>query len=136
MILLTVVASDTIPSSKSNSHSDNNISPEWNDFVEAAHHEARDAFKFWIRSSKPRYGEVFDDTNTSRAKFKYVLRQCRRNEASVRADILARDLSRKDTKLFWKHASKQNNSSTSLADTIGGATGRESIASMWQWYLL
>ena len=68
---------------------------------------------------------------TSRAKFKYLLRQCRRNEASVRADILAKDLCKKDTKLFWKHVSKQNNSSTSLAHTVGGATGRESIASMW-----
>ena len=27
--------------------------------------------------------------------------------------------------------SKQNNSSTDLADTVGGATGRDSIASMW-----
>ena len=128
---LHTAASDTIPSSKSNSHSVNNITPGWNDFVKAAHSEARDAFKFWIRSSKPRQGEVFDDMKTSRAKFKYLLRQCRRNEASVRADILARELCKKDTKLFWKHVSKQNNSSTSLADTVGGATGRESIASMW-----
>ena len=93
---LHTAASDTIPSSKSNSHSVNNITPGWNDFVKAAHSEARDAFKFWIRSSKPRQGEVFDDMKTSRAKFKYLLRQCRRNEASVRADILAKDLCKKD----------------------------------------
>ena len=128
---LHTAASDTIPSSKSNSHSVNNITPGWNDFVKAANSEARDVSTFWIRSSKPRYGEVFDDVKTSRAKFRYLLRQCRRNEASVRADIITRDLCKKDTKLFWKHVSKQNNSSTSLADTVGGATGRESIAFMW-----
>ena len=91
-------ASDCIPSSKSNCLRDKNITPGWNDFVKAAHSDARDAFKCWIRSSKPRYGEVFEDMKTSRAKFKYVLRQCRRNEASIRDDILARDLCMKDTK--------------------------------------
>ena len=68
---------------------------------------------------------------TSRSKFKYLLRQCKRNQASIRADILARDLCKKDPKSFWKNVSKQNNSSTNLADTVGGATGRDSIASMW-----
>ena len=124
-------ASDSIPSSKSNCLRDKNITPGWNDFVKAAHSEARDAFKFWIRSSKPRHGEVFNDMKTSRSKFKYLLRQCKRNEASIRADILARDLCNKDPKSFWKNVSKQNNSSTNLADTVGGATGRDSIASMW-----
>ena len=83
-------------------------------------------------SNKPRYGEVFDYMKTSRAKFKYLPRQCRRKAASVSADILARDLCKKDTKLFWKHISQQNNSSTNLADTVGGAAGRESIASLFQ----
>ena len=103
------------------------ITPGWNDFVKAAHSDARDAFRFWIRSSKPRHGEVFNDMKTTRAKFKYLLRQCKRNEASIRADILARDLCKKDPKLFWKNVSKQNNSSTNLADTFGGATGRDCI---------
>ena len=124
-------APDYIPSSKSNCLRDKNITPGWKDFVKAAHSEARDAFKGLIRSSKPRYGQVFDDMKTSRAKFKYLLRQCRRNEASIRADILARDLCMNDTKLFWENVSKQNNSSTDLADRVGGATGRDSIESMW-----
>ena len=54
----------------------------------------------------------------------------RREEATIRADILASDLSNKDSKLFWKH-SKQNNGSLKLADTVGGATGHVAIASMW-----
>ena len=128
---LHIAASDSIPSSKSNCLRDKNITPGWNDFVKAAHSEARDAFKCWIRSSKHRHGEVFNDMKTSRSKFKYLLRQCKRNEASIRADSLARDLCKKYPKSFWKNVSKQNNSSTNLADTVGGATGRDSIASMW-----
>ena len=100
-------ASDYIPSSTSNCLRDKNITPGWNDFVKAAHSDARDAFKFCIRSSKPRHGEVFNDIKTSRANFKYLLRQCKRNEASNRADILARDPCKKDPKLFWKIVSNR-----------------------------
>ena len=106
-------------------------SPGWNDIIKAAHSDARDAFKFWVRSSKPRHGEVFDSMRISRAKCKYLLRKCRRDEATIRADILASDLSDNDSTLFWKHVSKQNNGSLKLADTVGGAIGRVAIASMW-----
>ena len=68
---------------------------------------------------------------TSTAKFKKLLRQCRRNEASDRADILASDICNTNSKLFWKHVSKHNNSSTNRVDRSGGASGRDSIASMW-----
>ena len=73
---------------------DHNI-PGWNDLIKAAHSDARDAFKFWVASSKPRQGEEFDSMRFSRAKFKYMLRKCRREEATIRADILASDLSSK-----------------------------------------
>ena len=41
------------------------------------------AFKLWVASSKPRQGEVFDSMRFSRANFKYLLRKCRREEATV-----------------------------------------------------
>ena len=53
---------------------------------------------------------------------------------TIRADILASDLSKNDPTLFWKHGkyvSKQNNGSLKLADTVGEATGHIAIASMW-----
>ena len=99
--------------------------------VKAAHSDARDTFKFWVRSSKPSHGEVFDSMRISSAKFKYLLRKCRREKATIRADILASDLSNNDSALFWKHVSKQNNGSLKLADTVGGATGHAAVASMW-----
>ena len=37
----------------SGSADDHNI-PGWNDIIKAAHSDARDGFKFWVRSSKPR----------------------------------------------------------------------------------
>ena len=74
---------------------------------------------------------LIDSMRISRAKFKYLLRKCRREEATIRADILASDLSNNDSALFWKHVSRQNNGLLKLADTVGGATGHAAIASMW-----
>ena len=89
-------------------------------------------FKLWVRSSKPRQGDVFQSMKRSRAWFKFKLRQCKGDEARVRADILANDLVKRNSTLFWNNVSKPNRRSIIHADTVGGATGRESIASMWK----
>ena len=72
--------------------SDEHNTPGWNEYVKDAHSETRDAFKLWILSSKPRQGDVFQYMTQSRARFKFKLRQCKCDEARIRADILADDL--------------------------------------------
>ena len=52
--------------------------------------------------------------------------------ARVRADILANDLVKRNTTQFWKHVSKQHRRCIIPADTVGGATGRGSIACIWK----
>ena len=85
-------ASGVIPITKCNCMSDEHNTPGWNEYVKDAHSEARDAFKLWVQSIKPRQGDVFQSMKQSRARFKFKLRQCKREEARVRADILANDL--------------------------------------------
>ena len=121
---------NVIPVTRASGTADDHNIPGWDDIIKAAHSDARDAFKFSVRSSKPRHGEVLDSMRISRAKFKYLLRKCRREEATIRADILASHLCNNDSALFWKHVSKQNNGSLKLADTVGGATSHAAIASM------
>ena len=125
-------ASGVIPTTRCTSVSDEPYTHGWNEYVKDAHSEARDAFKLWVRSSRPRHGDVFQSMKQSRARFKFKLRQCKRDEARVRADIIANDLVKRNSTLFWNHVSKQNRRCTITADTVDGATGRESIASMWK----
>ena len=122
--------SGVIPTTRCNCVSDEHNTPGWNEYVKDAHSEGRDAFKLWILSSKQ--GDVFQSMKQSRARFKFKLRQCKRDEARIRADILADVLVKRNTTLFWSHVSKQNRRCIIPADTVGGATGRESIASMWK----
>ena len=55
-----------------------------------------------LYSDIPRQGDVFQSMKQSRARFKFKLRQCKREEARVRANVLANDLVKRNTKLFWK----------------------------------
>ena len=130
---LNCAAVNAIPVTKGNCNADDHNIPGWNDFIKAEHADARDAFKFWVVSGKPRQGDVFDSMRMSRAKFKYLLRKCRREEATIRADNLASELCNNDPTLFWswKEVAKQNSGSLKLADMVGGATGHVAIASMW-----
>ena len=68
----------------------------------------------------------------SRLQFKYALRQCRINEDAIRADKYAKSLLDKDNLSFWKHNYKSNNAMVPLATPIGGITGENEIAEMWQ----
>ena len=122
-------ASGVIPTTRYNCVSDEHKTPGWNEYVKDAHSEARDAFKLWVRSSNPRQGDVFQSMKQSRARFKFKLRQCKRDEARVRADILANDLVKRNSTLFWNHVSKQNRRCIIPADTVGGATTRNGTAS-------
>ena len=105
--------------------------PGWNDIVKDAHSEARLAFKLWANASKPRQGSIFRNMQLSRANFKYALRCCRNNERKIKADALASDLLNKDIVQFWKHVDMQSSNKLPLANTVGGATGHNNIASMW-----
>ena len=72
-----------IPTTRCNCVSDEHNTPGWNEYVKDAHSEASDAFKLWVRSSNPKQGDVFQYMKQSRARFKFKLRQCKRDEASV-----------------------------------------------------
>ena len=89
------------------------------------------AFKLWANASKPRQGSIFRNMQLSRANFKYALRCCRNNERKIKADALASDLLNKDIVQFWKHVDMQSSNKLPLANTVGGATGHNTIASMW-----
>ena len=95
--------------------------------MKSAHALARDAFKCWITSGKARQGTVYEEMKTSRSNFKYILRMCKRQESTTKADSLANDLIGKDQKSFWRHVSKHSRKSPPLANNVEGATGHVEI---------
>ena len=122
---------DSIPSSKS-SDCRSYIVPGFNDYVKDLHSVARSDYVVWRDAGKPRSGTPCSNMRRSRLQFKYALRQCRMNEDAIRADKYAKSLLDKDILSFWKHIRKSNNARVPLATTIGGITGENEIAEMWQ----
>ena len=117
-----------IPQSKGGT--DHNI-PGWNDYVKSSHEAARQAFRLWRNASKPKQGFIFTNMLHTRSRFKYALRWCRNQEATIKADALADDLLSKNVCQFWTNVNKQSVNKMPLANTVGGATGHTDICKMW-----
>lgn len=107
--------------------------PGWNTVVADVHAKAREAFILWNANSKPKQGPIWELMRTSRAEFKYALRQCRQQESIHKTNALANSLLKKDTKQFWKHVKRtQKVTSTTRAESVGGSTGVQEVANMWR----
>ena len=98
------MASDHMAKLRSNSHY--RPIPGWNDYVKEAHLEARDAFLLWQTNSKARFGPIYENMKTTRARFKHCLRHCKSIETKARADAIAKKYLDKDTSSFWKEIRK------------------------------
>jgi len=128
---LLMAAQHAIPSRRRGSH---RTVPGWNELVRDYHAAARLAFLVWVRDGKPRHGPTHQEMHSTRLRFKYALRECKRREDSIRADKLANDLLDKDCVTFWRDVKTQQSSKAPLPPSIDGNTGCEAIASMWADY--
>ena len=97
---------ETLPSKNDNGCRDF-IVPGYNDYAKELHCEARIAYITWKRAGRPRTGVFCSDMRTSRLRFKYALRLCKRNELSSRANAHAKSLLDKYMVSFWKGIRKE-----------------------------
>ena len=105
--------------------------PGWNDLVKELHSRARSSFLTWARCGKPRHGPHHQEMTQDRARFKYALRACKKNEATIKADKLATDLLDKDFLQFWRDVKHQSSNKVPLPDSVAGHSSPDDIANMW-----
>ena len=106
--------------------------PGWNDTVKHAHGVARNSYIIWRNSGRPRHGPVSDDMRRSMLLFKYILKQCQRNEEQSKADAMAKSMRNHDMKSFWKEVSSTYSRNVPLATTVNGASDPSAICDMWK----
>ena len=80
----------------------------------------------------PRSGPVFRAMSSARARFKYVLRQCRLDEQMISSDKLAYHMQCHDENRFWEKNTIKNRSKSTLSNCIDEATGEINIANKWK----
>ena len=107
--------------------------PGWNDFIKDFYAESREAFKVWKDNGCPRYGPIACHMRSSRANFKYMLRQCRKYEEDIRALVLSNKLQDGEMLPFWREIqSLASDNSSTVPGRVDGAVGGEAIASLWR----
>ena len=74
--------------------------PGWGDVCADLHSSARDAFLLWRTNGKPQNGPIHNIMKTSRARFKYALRQCKKDRCKHQVNKIAQNLLSHDTKNF------------------------------------
>ena len=106
----------------------------WNEYCKTAHTHAREAYVSWRNNGKPRHGMTYTNMKQTRAYFKMVLRKCKKDEATAKADSLANKLLERDDKAFWREMKKINNSSLPIASMVNGVSGVKNVTDMWKVY--
>lgn len=103
----------------------------WNDLVKDSHLIAREAFLEWIRIGKPRQGVEHREMIVTRARFKYALRNLRKEEDNIRNHMLSDKLAFGQSREFWSKIKSESKYQTVLPLRVGEAVGEAGIAQMW-----
>ena len=69
---------------------------------------------------------------SSRARFKYALRQCKLDERLIVSEKLADHMKNHEINDFWKDIRKHGKSKSALSNCIDGVTGENAIADLWR----
>ena len=106
--------------------------PGWNTYIKDFYHASREAFALWRDSGSPRFGPLACAMRTSRANFKYALRQCHLHEEELRAEALSSKLQNGEVVPFWRDIQSLRGGNSMLPERVDGAVGAEEIAQLWQ----
>ena len=110
----------------------NHVVPGWNVYVSEFHEKARRDFLYWRSVGSPREGIIAFNMRASRARFKLALRECRREEARLRAEALATKMISGSSSLFWRDAKRFYPQKSTLAGKIDNAVGEHQIVNLWK----
>ena len=111
---------------------ENNYIAGWNEHVSYYYNISRIEFKWWVSNNRPRQGSIYHAMRSSRARFKYALRQCKLDERLIVSEKLADHMKNHEINDFWKDIRKHSKSKSALSNCIDGVTGENAIADLWR----
>ena len=104
----------------------------WNEHVSYYYNISRIEFKWWVSNNRPRQGSIYHAMRSSRARFKYALRQCKLDERLIVSEKLADHMKNHEINDFWKDIRNHSKSKSALSNCIDGVTGENAIADLWR----
>ena len=85
-----------------------------------------------LSNNRPRHGSIYHAMRSSRARFKYALRQCKLDERLIVSEKLADHMKNHEINDFWKNIRKHSKSESALSNCIDGVTGENAISDLWR----
>ncbi len=89
-----------------------------------------DAFNVWKAAGRPRFGELFDNKQRTRARYRLAIREKRRREDLAYTNDLHDALLQKDTTSFWRSWKSKFSTKTDLV--VDGACEPREVLSNFQ----
>lgn len=102
--------------------------PGWNELVKPYYIVAQEYFLNWKEGGRIRHGTDYENMTSSRANFKRVLKQCRKDETHIRNVQMANNLQSKKIDKFWNNVRKIKNNKFQPPSVIDNKTEHNSIA--------
>ena len=91
----------------------------WNEYLSHYYSISGIDFKWWVSHNRPRHRLIYHAMRSSRAQFKYVLRQCRLKELAISSTKLANCIQNREIK-------------SAHSNCVDGDTREADIADMWR----
>ena len=106
--------------------------PGWNEYVRDNHSASLAATQIWRREGMPKYGAIFEHKRNCQKKYKYSIRNAKRNENKIKQNRLAKKLYKGKGRDFWKDIRKIKGNNRVTSTSINGVTGETEICNVWK----
>ena len=103
----------------------------WNEYCKTLYRTSRQKYFKWHNSHRPRSGALFEEMKTSRTLFKNALKECKKNEITIKKNILLNKFSCRSKTIFWKEVRKVGGNPQPKSQCIDGRTNPKDIISVF-----
>ena len=107
------------------------IVPGWNEYVKEHAEEAKVWHDVWLRSGKPKQGDIANMKRKTRLKYHYAIRYVMKENSRIRNNKMADAISTNNDRVLWDEVKKMTKTNNNLPNIIDGSTGIEEISDIF-----
>ena len=101
----------------------------WNDHVKQAREQSLLWHFMWQQSGRPNHGHIYQIMKTTRHRYHYSVRWCKKNTQQIQRSKLAENIGYSDT--FWSEPRKIIPATKQISETVGTAQGSSEISKLF-----
>jgi len=103
----------------------------WNDVAQPLRDEAMFWHNMWVSCGRPNDGVVVDIRRRTRAKYKQMVKQLKRDQINISRNKMASSLQEPNKRDFWNEIKRQNGKRNSFVNTVDGENGEGNISQLF-----